>query len=227
MSIETPICMICQEDTQTSTNPFLSPCRCKGSIALIHRECLENWILHSNKVRCSVCQTKYRIRIGQEEVQPDKTKLVIRSVFYTILGFLFLTAAFSLFHPATYEFGTSNLFQATYMAITTTYAHLGVHIWMLFLCVIGGLTILMYLFAFLAMFVGEFEPMSTLSHTQGDAELFNLLEKTLTSYPLQTPIVPYLGLGMISFILTAVITYGCYKILLSYNPPTRRVRILL
>jgi len=113
------------------------------------------------------------------------------------------------------------------MAIATTHAHLAVHTWLMFLCILGGLTVIMYLFAFLAMFVGEFEPMSSLSHTSGDTELFGLIEKAVTSYPLQTSIVPNIALGVLNLMLTGAILYGVYKIVLSCNPPIRRVRILL
>ena len=225
---EAPICMICQEDTQTSTNPLLSPCSCKGSISSIHRECLEQWIFHSKHSRCNICHGKYRIRLEDIVTQPNKFKLMILSALYGIIGFLFLAAFFFYKHFETYRFANGSLVQTVHLVIATTYSHLAIYLWMGFLSLISILTVLMYIFAFLAMFTGEFQPMQALSHgNHYEADFVSSIDKMLASYPLQTPIVPYFFHGVLCFLATGTIFYGIYKILLLKNPPTIRRRIRL
>lgn len=224
---ESPICMICQEDTQTSTNPFLTPCRCKGSISSIHRECLEKWMEYSNRSRCTVCNTKYRIYMKHVVTPPNKFKLMLLSALYGMMGFLFLAAFFFHQHTKSYAFANASVTQTLDFVVITTYSHIAIYLWIGFLSLISILTVLMYVFAFLAMCVGDFEPMSSLTHTKGDAELMNLLKKTLYSYPLEEPIVPQFFYSVLCFLSTGVIFYGIYKILLVKNPPTIRTRIQL
>ena len=36
-------CRICLDDTDTESNPFITPCQCHGSMRFIHVECLREW----------------------------------------------------------------------------------------------------------------------------------------------------------------------------------------
>ncbi|XP_070513670.1 E3 ubiquitin-protein ligase MARCHF3-like [Cardiocondyla obscurior] len=57
------------QDDQTSTSssvihvgPLISACKCRGTVALVHAECLERWLTESGRVRCELCGYKYAIR---------------------------------------------------------------------------------------------------------------------------------------------------------------------
>ena len=42
-------CKICLTDEATESDPLVNPCNCTGSCAVIHLNCLKNWI--NNKVK--------------------------------------------------------------------------------------------------------------------------------------------------------------------------------
>ncbi|CAH8604835.1 unnamed protein product [Heterobilharzia americana] len=51
-------CRICLEEGD-EVDGLLSPCRCKGSVGLVHRNCLEKWLLTSGKANCELCGYAY------------------------------------------------------------------------------------------------------------------------------------------------------------------------
>lgn len=42
--IQEEFCRICLESTETDENPFLTPCKCSGSMGYIHYFCLQSWV---------------------------------------------------------------------------------------------------------------------------------------------------------------------------------------
>lgn len=59
-----PYCRICYEAYQTTRNPLIVPCDCKGSLQHIHRRCLLRWALThetSPETVCHLCSQRYRI----------------------------------------------------------------------------------------------------------------------------------------------------------------------
>lgn len=53
------VCRICHGGE--SLGSLLSPCRCRGSIALAHLACLERWLKESASSRCELCQHHFDI----------------------------------------------------------------------------------------------------------------------------------------------------------------------
>lgn len=51
-------CRVCRCGTEDA-RPLFHPCVCKGSIGLVHQDCLEAWLTHSQKDKCELCSTKY------------------------------------------------------------------------------------------------------------------------------------------------------------------------
>ncbi|GAB1869189.1 E3 ubiquitin-protein ligase MARCH3 [Camponotus japonicus] len=50
--------------TLTSSNlthlgPLISACKCRGTVALVHTECLERWLTESGRARCELCGYRY------------------------------------------------------------------------------------------------------------------------------------------------------------------------
>ena len=37
-------CRICLDDEETPDNPFLTPCKCIGSVRFIHLDCFRSWL---------------------------------------------------------------------------------------------------------------------------------------------------------------------------------------
>lgn len=53
------VCRICYQ----SDGSMIEPCRCKGSVAKVHRHCIQTW-LHYNqeKVSCEMCSFQYKVK---------------------------------------------------------------------------------------------------------------------------------------------------------------------
>eukprot|EP00842_Homolaphlyctis_polyrhiza_P006798 jgi/Hompol1/7119/HPOL_005196-RA len=50
----TDICRVCRSPGST-TDPLFHPCRCSGSMKYVHQQCLEEWLQHSGKQHCEIC----------------------------------------------------------------------------------------------------------------------------------------------------------------------------
>ena len=62
---EDSVCRICMEDH--SSGYLISPCRCSGSLSLIHEDCLKSWLVSKTRdiieSRCEICQTKFSMSV--------------------------------------------------------------------------------------------------------------------------------------------------------------------
>ncbi|KAE9419239.1 hypothetical protein Angca_004840, partial [Angiostrongylus cantonensis] len=61
------LCRICHTECESTRDPFVSPCRCSGSLLHVHRSCLVHWLeLSTRKMipspRCELCGYNYRRR---------------------------------------------------------------------------------------------------------------------------------------------------------------------
>ncbi|KAM8763407.1 E3 ubiquitin-protein ligase MARCHF3 [Acanthopagrus schlegelii] len=56
---EEPFCKICHEGR--ITGELLSPCECSGSLAMVHRACLEHWLTASNSSHCELCHHQFAL----------------------------------------------------------------------------------------------------------------------------------------------------------------------
>ncbi|XP_039292732.1 E3 ubiquitin-protein ligase MARCHF2 isoform X2 [Nilaparvata lugens] len=52
-------CRICHDFSDNGNEPLLSPCRCKGTLSLVHRSCLETWLAASDSSYCELCGSRY------------------------------------------------------------------------------------------------------------------------------------------------------------------------
>ncbi|XP_077276509.1 E3 ubiquitin-protein ligase MARCHF3 isoform X1 [Temnothorax americanus] len=101
------------QDDQTSTpsnfvylGPLISACKCRGTVALVHAECLERWLTESGRVRCELCGYKYAIRrvrrysLFRSVVIWFRTVIATRQEMLLDIGYLVMTtpvAAFSCY----------------------------------------------------------------------------------------------------------------------------------
>ncbi|CAG9862293.1 unnamed protein product [Phyllotreta striolata] len=53
------ICRICHGGE--SIDDLLTPCRCRGTVALVHLKCLERWLKDSHHSSCELCQHHFKI----------------------------------------------------------------------------------------------------------------------------------------------------------------------
>ncbi|XP_064619598.1 E3 ubiquitin-protein ligase MARCHF4-like [Lineus longissimus] len=53
-------CRICHEGDQKEE--LISPCKCSGTMGMIHQTCIEAWLSTSNTTRCEICNYEYNLR---------------------------------------------------------------------------------------------------------------------------------------------------------------------
>ncbi|NDB60010.1 E3 ubiquitin-protein ligase MARCH [bacterium] len=221
MSINT--CVICQEDTCTPTNPFLSPCSCKGTVSSIHRECLEQWVFHSNKTNCSVCHAKYRVIFADEIISVSKKTLLLQAVLYYLATITILTGIFYIFHPNTYQFEQKNILESILLYFLTTNIHFGIHmcyvvISLLFIVLLLGTIVSVYL-----MLTGD---SSSYNHHLHDMNgISQILDSFNTTYTFKKPFISCFYGHTITFLIGGLFIYGIYSFLKWRNPPVKRLRI--
>eukprot|EP00166_Cyanidium_caldarium_P002991 ctg_287.g209 len=87
-------CRICHD---TEPNELLRPCDCTGTLAYVHRECLEKWLQQVTQYKCEICGKQYRCK--------RKT----RSFF----GFLFRRGAWREWLHLGYVFFFANIWTQT------------------------------------------------------------------------------------------------------------------
>ena len=76
-------CRVCRSGPDLPLRPLYSPCLCSGSIGLVHQDCLEAWLTHSQKEKCELCGLKYKFSPQYAENTP--TKLPLNILIYTMI----------------------------------------------------------------------------------------------------------------------------------------------
>ncbi|XP_029825455.1 E3 ubiquitin-protein ligase MARCHF3-like [Ixodes scapularis] len=56
---EVSMCRICFRGARAGN--LLSPCNCKGTIGLVHKECLEEWLSRRNTDECNICSFQFKV----------------------------------------------------------------------------------------------------------------------------------------------------------------------
>lgn len=73
-----PFCRVCHADSATGDDPLLSPCLCDGSVRWVHRSCLDEWRVLSNRggMHCELCGFVYLY----EMERPSRLRVLLRSI---------------------------------------------------------------------------------------------------------------------------------------------------
>ncbi|KAG5311092.1 MARH2 ligase, partial [Acromyrmex insinuator] len=83
--------------------PLISACKCRGTVALVHVECLERWLTESGRARCELCGYKYAIRrvrrhtFFQSIVIWFRTIIATRQKMLLDIGYLIMTTPVAVF----------------------------------------------------------------------------------------------------------------------------------
>ncbi|KAI4502814.1 hypothetical protein M0802_001858 [Mischocyttarus mexicanus] len=83
-------------------DPLISACKCRGTVGLVHADCLERWLTESGHTRCELCGYKYTTkRIPRYSILRSlliwfKTVVVTRQMFLDVL-YLVVTTPLALF----------------------------------------------------------------------------------------------------------------------------------
>ncbi|XP_076252373.1 E3 ubiquitin-protein ligase MARCHF3-like isoform X1 [Rhynchophorus ferrugineus] len=91
------ICRICHGTD--SIDDLLTPCRCRGTVALVHLKCLERWLKESNHSSCELCQHHYRIIREPKYSIPWSVLVFLRHPGVHLKEIIFDLVAFAIYTP--------------------------------------------------------------------------------------------------------------------------------
>ncbi|KAL0090878.1 RING-variant domain-containing protein [Phycomyces blakesleeanus] len=85
MEDEQEICRVCRSES-TPDHPLFHPCKCSGSIRFIHQDCLSEWLTHSKKDYCELCEYRFTFTPIYKEDMPRRLplKVLFRQFFYRL-----------------------------------------------------------------------------------------------------------------------------------------------
>ncbi|XP_051268346.1 E3 ubiquitin-protein ligase MARCHF3 [Dicentrarchus labrax] len=90
---ENPMCRICHDSG--TQEELLSPCECSGTLATIHRSCLEHWLSASGTSFCELCHYQFTVqrksRSLLEWLQNPSLRQEKRTLFGDMVCFLLIT----------------------------------------------------------------------------------------------------------------------------------------
>ncbi|KAI5479294.1 hypothetical protein MNV49_003812 [Pseudohyphozyma bogoriensis] len=72
-SDEQPECRVCRAGAEEG--PLFHPCRCVGSIAWVHEDCLNSWLARSKKAKCELCGVEFQYTSIFSEAAPESLPL--------------------------------------------------------------------------------------------------------------------------------------------------------
>jgi E3 ubiquitin-protein ligase MARCH6 len=83
------ICRVCRCEG-TKDSPLFYPCLCSGSIKYVHQDCLIQWLRHSRKTYCELCQHPFIFHPIYAENMPERLPflVVLRAMFRRLYRFL-------------------------------------------------------------------------------------------------------------------------------------------
>ncbi|RXN13960.1 E3 ubiquitin- ligase MARCH3-like protein [Labeo rohita] len=98
LNSEEPFCRICHEGS--GAGDLLSPCECAGSLAMVHRVCLERWLTASGTSCCELCHFEFALERLPKPITEWFTTPSMQQQRRTLCGdaicFLFITPLASL-----------------------------------------------------------------------------------------------------------------------------------
>ncbi|KAJ3174716.1 E3 ubiquitin-protein ligase march7 [Geranomyces variabilis] len=71
---EAEICRVCRGPA-TPEQPLHYPCKCSGSMRYVHQDCLEQWLQHSRKKQCEICNYPFSFTSIYSEHAPERISI--------------------------------------------------------------------------------------------------------------------------------------------------------
>ncbi|KAI8822200.1 uncharacterized protein EV422DRAFT_566636 [Fimicolochytrium jonesii] len=79
---EIEICRVCRCPS-TPEQPLHYPCKCSGSMKYVHQDCLEEWLQHSKKRQCEICNYPFSFTPIYSDQAPERISVLF---FISVLG---------------------------------------------------------------------------------------------------------------------------------------------
>ncbi|GAA5799389.1 hypothetical protein HPULCUR_004804 [Helicostylum pulchrum] len=70
------ICRVCRSES-TPDHQLYHPCKCSGSIRFVHEDCLIEWLSHSKKKYCELCEYPFTFSPIYRDDMPEKVPLFV------------------------------------------------------------------------------------------------------------------------------------------------------
>ncbi|KAJ3147104.1 hypothetical protein HDU86_008100 [Geranomyces michiganensis] len=86
---EVEICRVCRGPA-TPEQPLHYPCKCSGSMRYVHQDCLEQWLQHSRKKQCEICNYPFSFTSIYSEHAPERISIPF---FLTVISRRLLSLA--------------------------------------------------------------------------------------------------------------------------------------
>ncbi|KAJ3031027.1 UNVERIFIED_CONTAM: hypothetical protein HDU68_006865 [Siphonaria sp. JEL0065] len=93
VNLQDLICRVCRAHG-TPDNQLYHPCKCSGSMKYVHQECLEEWLSHSRKKHCEICNFKYNFTPIYNPNTPQSislnffTQIILKKALKTVKFYL-------------------------------------------------------------------------------------------------------------------------------------------
>ncbi|KAI8358573.1 hypothetical protein BD560DRAFT_405866 [Blakeslea trispora] len=76
MDEDQEICRVCRSES-TPDHPLYHPCKCSGSIRFVHEDCLIEWLSHSRKKYCELCEHPFTFSPIYRDDMPEKVPFYV------------------------------------------------------------------------------------------------------------------------------------------------------
>ncbi|KAG0742313.1 hypothetical protein G6F61_004976 [Rhizopus arrhizus] len=76
MDDDQEICRVCRSES-TPDHPLYHPCKCSGSIRFVHEDCLIEWLSHSRKKYCELCDHPFKFSPIYREDMPERVPMLV------------------------------------------------------------------------------------------------------------------------------------------------------
>ncbi|KAI9356559.1 hypothetical protein DFJ73DRAFT_823156 [Zopfochytrium polystomum] len=73
--MEDEVCRVCRSTENTPAHPLFHPCKCSGSMKFVHQDCLEEWLSHSRKRHCEICNYQFAFTPIYAEQAPESISI--------------------------------------------------------------------------------------------------------------------------------------------------------
>uniref|UniRef100_A0A0N4ZYY7 RING-type E3 ubiquitin transferase n=1 Tax=Parastrongyloides trichosuri TaxID=131310 RepID=A0A0N4ZYY7_PARTI len=102
---DTDICRVCR---LSGDEPLYYPCKCIGTIKYVHQKCLTEWLKHSKKEACELCNHKFSFKPIYKADMPSSLPLTvmfrgmnkfIQKAFKTALTYIIVSICWTILVP--------------------------------------------------------------------------------------------------------------------------------
>lgn len=76
MEEDQDFCRVCRSES-TPDHPLYHPCKCSGSIRFVHEDCLIEWLSHSRKKYCELCEHPFTFSPIYRDDMPEKVPFYV------------------------------------------------------------------------------------------------------------------------------------------------------